>query len=307
MIDSVLVIGFGGPTRPDEIMPFLLRVAEGRAIPEERLRQVALHYEAVGGRSPYNEQTESLAREVGRALERSGSPLPIYVGMRNWQPLLADTVARMAAEGRRRAAGVILAAHRSEGTWQRYMRDVERALETAGEGPEVAYLDPWFDEPGFLEAAARRIEETGGHHRGRWPRDVPLLLTAHSIPLGMAEGSPYVSDLLASCRGVAGILQVSDWQLAYQSRGGDPRTPWLGPDICDLLRERASAGVREVVVHAIGFLSDHVEVLYDLDVEAAGVARSLGIRLHRTPCVNAHPAFAAMLAGRIARLASGPR
>jgi ferrochelatase len=164
----------------------------------------------------------------------------------------------------------------------------------------MTWLDPWYDDPRFLEANAQRIEAAAGRTRGAWPADLPILFTAHSIPTAMAESSPYVQDIMGSCAGVAGLLGARDWELCWQSRSGDPRTPWLEPDVNDVLRRRAAAGAREVVVQAIGFLSDHVEVLYDLDVEAQATARELGLVLHRAQCVNDHPEFVALLAERIA-------
>lgn len=307
-VDSVLFVGFGGPTASDEVMPFLRRVVEGRDVPEERLMEVARHYEIVGGRSPYNELTQSQARALRCWLSREGTPLPVYVGMRNWDPCLPDTVSRMAREGRKHAAGIILSSHRSQTSWERYMGDVESALASSErEGPAVTYLDPWFDDPGFLEASACRIEQVTGYRRGVWPGQVPVVFTAHSIPTAMAEDSPYVSDLMASCGGVARLLGAADWQLAYQSRSGSPNTPWLEPDIRDVLKGRAGRGTREVVLQAIGFLSDHVEVLFDLDVEAAALCGRLGMKYHRAPCVDSHPAFIAMLGARVLRMVAGSR
>jgi len=227
--------------------------------------------------------------------------------MRNWHPFIAETIRRMNAEGRRHAAAVILAAHRSEPSWQRYMQDVSRAIDAEGAGPRVSYVAPWFDAGGFLEASAQRLEQVAGIRRGGWPEDLALIFTAHSIPLPLARSSSYVADLRASCEGVAGLLGVpaGRWQLAYQSRSGDGRVPWLGPDILDVLRQGAAQGVRRVVVQAIGFIIDHVEVLYDLDVEAAGVASHLGIEFRRAPCVNSHPEFVTMLGDRIRRMAGG--
>jgi len=303
-VDCVLLIGFGGPTSPEQVMPFLRRVVEGRGVPDERLREVAHHYDAVGGRSPYNDLTQQQADALSEWLASRGRPLPVYVGMRNWNPFLADTISRMRAEGRRHAVGVVLSAYRSETSWERYLRDVEEARRSLGAlAPAVTYLPAWFDHPGYLEAAACRVEEAAGHLRGAWPARLPLVFTAHSIPAHMAAGSPYVEDLMASCRGVAAILRVPDWQLAYQSRSGDPRSHWLDPDICQVLRELAAKGVAEIVVQAIGFLCDHVEVLYDLDIEAAQLCAKLNIRLHRAPCVNSHPAFIAMLGEQILKAA----
>jgi ferrochelatase len=306
-IDSILFVGFGGPTEPAHILPFLRTVVFGRGVPEERLLEVEHHYLDVGGRSPYNELTEAQRAGVEQWLRARGIALPVYVGMRNWDPHLKDVIARMNAEGRRHALGVILAAHRSEVSRERYQADVACAIAgNAGVGPALSWLDQtWFDHPRFLEANARLLEEAAGHARGAWPADLPVLFTAHSIPSAMAAASTYVADLEASCRGVAGVLGVDDWELCWQSRSGDPRTPWLEPDVNDVLRRRAAAGTREVVVQAIGFLSDHVEVLYDLDHEARATAAEAGLGLRRARCVNDHPEFVAMLGELLAaRLAA---
>jgi ferrochelatase len=295
--DSVLFIGFGGPRAADEIRPFLRNVVRGRNVPPERVEEVAHHYEAVGGRSPYNELTFRQAEALRARLAEEGVPLPVYVGMRNWYPYLREAIAAMVGEGRQRAVGVILAAHRSPTSDQRYRLDVERAKEAnGGVGPEVEYLDPWHMHPLFLEAQAARVEEATGQRRGDWPGELPLLFTAHSIPASMAQGSPYEDEIRQSAAGVAGLLGVERWWVAYQSRSGDLRTPWLEPDISDALRDLAAQGVRELVAVPIGFLCDHVEVLYDLDVEAGQTAAECGIRMHRAGTVGDHPAFIRMLA-----------
>ena len=304
--DSILFIGFGGPTEPAHILPFLKNVVFGRGVPDTRLREVEQHYLDVGGRSPYNELTERQRAAVERWLREHGIALPVYAGMRNWDPLLKDTIARMNEDGRRNALGVILAAHRSEASWERYMDDVACAIAgNGGIGPLVTYLDAWYAHPRFLEAHAQLVEEASGRTRGAWPADLPLLFTAHSIPQAMADASPYVEDVRTSCAGVARLLGVSDWELCWQSRSGDPRTPWLEPDVNEVLRRRAAAGTKEVVVQAIGFLCDHVEVLFDLDHEARQTAAASGVTLHRARCVNDHPEFIAMLgellAQRVAR------
>jgi len=298
-IDSVLLIGFGGPERPADVMPFLRRVTEGRGVPEARLAEVAHHYDVIGGRSPYNEMALALAGVLASTLASRGRPLPVRTGMRNWHPFLADTLAEMDAAGLRSAAGVILAAYRCEASHDRYERDVAAAQTAGGLRIRVTYPPSWFDDERFLEAAAQRIEQGSGMRRGAWPADVPLIFTAHSIPEPMARAAPYERELDASCAGVAAILKPPSWRLAYQSASAGGRAPWLGPDITQVLRECAAAGIRQIVVNAIGFLTDHVEVLYDLDVEAAALARELGLTLTRTPCVGAHPLFVAMLADRI--------
>jgi ferrochelatase len=304
MIDSVLFVGFGGPEKPADVMPFLRNVVFGRGVPDSRLAVVEHHYLELGGRSPYNELTERQRAGVERALRAHGVALPVYCGMRNWDPYLEDVIARMNADGRKRALGVILAAHRSEASWERYMGDVACAIAgNSGTGPAMEWLDPWYDDPRFLEANAQRIEAAAGRARGAWPDDLPILLTAHSIPTAMAEQSPYVKDLTASCAG-ARLLGARDWELCWQSRSGD-RAPWLEPDVNDALRRRAAEGVREVVVQAIGFIIDHVEVLYDLTSRRR---RRRGARPRAPPrAVRQRPSeFVAMLGERIeARLASG--
>ena len=305
-VDSVLFLGFGGPEKPEQIMPFLRNVVFGRGIPDARLAAVEHHYLDVGGRSPYNELTERQRAGVERYLRAHGVDLPVYVAMRNWDPYMHDVIAQMNQDGRKHALGVILAGHRSEVSWERYKGDVTCAIVgNGGVGPHVTYLDAWYDHPRFLEANAQLLEQAAGQKRGAWPADVPVLFTAHSIPTAMAEASPYVADLTISCAGVAKLLGVTDWELCWQSRSGDPRTPWLEPDISDVIRRRAAEGTKEVVVQAIGFLSDHVEVLFDLDHEAQETAHEVGIKLHRASCVNDHPEFVAMLGELLmARLAA---
>ena len=305
--DSVLLLAFGGPTEPAHVLPYLKIVTCGRGIPEERLKGVEHHYMEVGGRSPYNERTEALRVSLERWLAGRDLRLPVYAGMRNWHPYLFDTVHRMNQEGRRHAIGVILSAHRCEASWGRYMVDYQRArLANHGVAPVITYVDAVFEDAHFLEANAQCIETATGFRRRAWPSAVPVLFTAHSIPLRMPGRETYERDLRASCEGVARLLGVTDWELTYQSRSGDPRTPWLEPDVGDAILARAAAGTREIVVQAIGFLSDHVEVLFDLDVEARTICEGLGVRMHRAPCVNDHPEFVAALGEEIARRIGQP-
>jgi ferrochelatase len=298
--DSILFVGFGAPKDTQHILPFLRLVVRGRNVPIARLQEVAHHYEEIGG-SPYNELTFRQVVALKRRLrDHYGVKIPVYAGMRNWHPFMHRVIRCMNKAGRKRALGIILAAHRSNTSLERYMLDVVRGIQqNGGVGPEVRYIRPWFDDPLFLEANAARIEEATGYRRGEWPPHVPVVFTAHSIPIRMAEGSPYIQDLTASCRGVAEILGVGEWSLAYQSRSGDGRVPWLEPDINHVLRDLAGTGVREVVVQPIGFLHDHVEVLFDLDHEAQDTAREVGMKLHRAGTVGDHPAFIEMLARRV--------
>ena len=297
MIDAVLLIAFGGPTAPSEIRPFLEIVSRGRRIPPERLEEVAHHYEQMpGGRSPLNELTEAQAAGLRVALAADGRTLPVYVGMRNWHPFLHETLAMMAARGHRRALGIVLSSFRSEASWERYMTDVAGARERTPDAPEIVFASPWFEHPRFIAAAAdsagRALAEVPAAERA----DTPLVFTAHSIPVAMASVSPYVADFTATARAVAGRLGHGRWSLAYQSRSGNPSEPWLEPDVGDVIRTLAKGGAGHVVVSPAGFVCDHVEVLYDLDVEARRIAAEHGVTLHRAAAVNAHPEFIAMLA-----------
>jgi ferrochelatase len=302
--DAVLLIGYGGPEGPDEILPFLRKVVEGRGIPDERLREVEKHYLAVGGRSPYNELAERQRAAIQSWLEGQSCVLPVYLGMRIWGPLLADTIATMKQNDHRHAVTVVLAPHRSEASWDRYLTAAEAAVEAAGGGPALTYLESWFDDPRFLRANASRLRESRKVPEDPWPEDLPVVFTAHSIPQAMAEQSSYVDEIHATCRGVAELLDIPDWELAYQSRSGSPHVPWLEPDVNDVLRRLSAGETAEVVVQAVGFLCDHVEVLYDLDVEAQETATQHGLRLRRAGCVNDHPEFIAMVGERVLEMGS---
>ncbi len=295
--DSVLLIAFGGPERPEDIRPFLETVAAGRRIPPERLEEVARHYEAIGGRSPLGEHTRRQAAALGAALARAGRSEPVFVGMRNWHPFLHETLADMRDRGCRRALGIILSAFRTEASWDRYLADVAAARDKAGAGaPEVVFAPAWADHPLFVEAVADRVAAALARvPSGRRP-GAHLLFTAHSVPVAMAAASPYVAQFQGAARQVAARLDHGRWSVAYQSRSGPPREPWLEPDLTDALRALAARGAGDVVVVPIGFVCDHVEVLYDLDVEARRAAEAAGLGFHRAATVSDHPSFIAMLA-----------
>jgi ferrochelatase len=291
--DAVLLIAFGGPTRPEEIRPFLENVTRGRRIPRERLEEVAHHYEVIGGRSPLNELTFRQAEALRRALGTT----PVYVGMRNWEPFLVTTLAQMALDGVRRAAGVILAPHATESSRERYMEAVEEGRAELGpRAPGVTYVPSWHVHPLFVEAVAEKVCAA----RSTLPEELRpgarLVFTAHSIPVAAAERSPYTAEIEASARAVAARLGEPPWEIAYQSRSGSPRDPWLEPDVNVTLERLAAGGTRAVVVEPIGFVCDHVEVLYDLDVEARATAARHGLAFARAGTVNDHPLFVRMLA-----------
>jgi ferrochelatase len=303
--DSVLLIAFGGPEKPGDIRPFLEIVSAGRRIPPERLEEVARHYELIGGRSPLNELTMRQAEGLRRALQRDGLETPVYVGMRNWHPFLHETLAEMRDGGRRRALGIILSSFQTEASWERYVADVAAAREKVGAGaPEVVYAPPWAEHPRFIDAMVARAADALAEVPAPKRADALVIFTAHSVPVAMASGSPYTRQLEAAALVIAGRLGHARWQVAYQSRSGAPGEPWLEPDICDALRGVKGQGIEDVVVVPIGFVCDHVEVLYDLDVQARATASEAGLRFHRAQAATDHPAFIAMRAEHVTR---GPR
>jgi ferrochelatase len=296
--DAVLMIGFGGPTRADEVRPFLDNVLRGRTIPRERYEEVVHHYDLLGGRSPYNDLTMRQASILRAELEKKGVRMPLAVGMRNWKPDIGNAMRSLADAGARRVLGFIMAAHRSEASFERYQAPVNEALAKLGEAaPEVVYPQPWHDHPLFVTAVASRAREALSRLDPPERSRARLIFTAHSIPLAMADAGPYVEQLTQSARIVAADLRIDTWQIAYQSRSGSPREAWLEPDIKKTFR---SLDAKTAVVVPIGFLCDHVEVLYDLDIEAAQVARDAGIRMERAPTVGDHPLFIEMMASIVA-------
>jgi ferrochelatase len=298
--DAVLVIAFGGPQGLADIRPFLANVLRGRPTTLERIEEVAHHYELFDGVSPLTTYTLKQAEGLRARLAHVGVPLPVYVGMRNWRPFLADTLAEMSRAGVRRAIGFIAAAHGSYSSCQQYkenVRDARRTVTAAGAADvEITYAQGWHDHPGFIEANARHVQEA----LARLPTDAAtharVIFTAHSIPQRLAQTSRYQEQLRETAEKVAARAGRADWALVYQSRSGRPQDPWLGPDIGDYLREVRTEGVEAVVVSPIGFVCDHIEVLYDLDTEAAAIARELGIAFARAEAVNDDPIFLDMMA-----------
>jgi len=296
-IDSVLLIAFGGPEKPGDVRPFLRIVTEGRRIPPARIEEVAHHYEVIGGRSPLGELTRLQAAGLRQALTRRDDARPVYVGMRNWHPFLAETIAEMREQGHRRALGIILSSFQTEASWERYVDDVAAARKKAGAGaPEVVFTAPWAEHPLFIEAMVDRAATALAEVPVTRREAAHLVFTAHSVPVAMAAGSPYATQLESVAGRIACRLAHRRWSVAYQSRSGSPSEPWLEPDIGNALRALARDGIRDVVVSPIGFVCDHVEVLYDLDVEARQLAETLGLSFHRAAAANDHPRFIEMLA-----------
>jgi protoporphyrin/coproporphyrin ferrochelatase len=296
--DAILIVGFGGPEHPDHVMPFLENVTRGRNIPRNRLLEVAEHYHHFGGVSPINAQIRELIAALRPELARAGITLPIYWGNRNWQPMLADTLAEMTAAGVERALAVVQAAYSSYSSCRQYREDIGRAREAAGPGaPQVDKVRVFYNHPEFVGANAERIREALDSIPDDRRRAVHLAFTAHSIPGSMARNCDYERQLRETCRLVAEELGIETdrWATVYQSRSGRPEDPWLEPDILDHVKDLHHRGVKDLIIHPIGFLSDHIEVLYDLDEEAHHLCVELGMQMVRSPSVGTHPRFVAML------------
>ncbi|MCU1275516.1 MAG: Ferrochelatase [Bryobacterales bacterium] len=293
---AILLIGFGGPEKSADVIPFLENVLRGRNVPRERMLEVAKHYYHFGGISPINQHMRELMAALEAELRERGPALPLYWGNRNWHPMLADTLGRMRSDGVRRAIAFVMSAYSSYSGCRQYLEDIARARETVGPAaPDIDKLRVFYNHPGFIEPVTE-------HVRGAFAQIPPerrgaaaLVFTAHSVPVSMAATSRYEAQLTEACGLVAERLGRSEWRLAYQSRSGPPSQPWLGPDIGDYLRELHSTGTGDVVIAPIGFISDHMEVLYDLDTEARELCEQLGLHMVRAATVGNHPAFVSMI------------
>ncbi len=310
--DAVLLVSFGGPEGPDDVMPFLRNVTAGRGVPDERLAEVAHHYERFGGVSPINEQNRTLLA----ALRTELAPRRVYWGNRNWAPYLDEALAEMRADGVTRAAVFVTAGYASYSSCRQYREDLAAA------DPGEIHLDKlrhYYNHPAFIAAQTARVSELHSSVAGAdgFPDDAHLVFTAHSIPTASADtsgpqGGAYPHQLSEAARLVAAELaELTSWhgtyEVAWQSRSGPPSVPWLEPDVNDVVRRLAGEGVLHVVAVPVGFVSDHVEVRYDLDVEAADTAAEVGIRFHRAATVGTAPEFVAMVRELVVERECGPQ
>lgn len=294
--DALLIVSFGGPERREDVLPFLENVLRGRPVPRERMLEVAEHYYHLGGKSPINEQNRALIAALEQRFAAEGPSLPIYFGNRNWHPQLPDTLARMADEGVTRALAFFTSAFSSYSGCRQYRENIVAAQQKVGpRAPRVDKLRGFFNHPRFIAAVSERVREALDRLPDERSAAAALVFTAHSIPRAMADHCQYEAQLAEACRLVANSLGRTEWRLAYQSRSGSPSQPWLEPDVCDELRRLAATGVRDVVVEPIGFLSDHMEVIYDLDTEARAVAEEVGLNLVRAATVGTHPELIGMV------------
>ena len=295
--DAVLVLSFGGPEGMEDVIPFLENVTRGRGVPRERLLEVAGHYEHFGGVSPINAQNRELIAALEPELRRRGVDLPVYFGNRNWHPYLAETMRQMTEDGVGRALALFTSAFSSYSGCRQYREDLFNAQQAVGPAaPEVPRTRMFFNHPGFIEANVERVRAAISELAAD---DVHIAFTAHSIPSAMAANCAYEAQLREASRLVAEAVGVTDWAVVYQSRSGAPQMPWLEPDICDHLRTVHERGVQAVVISPIGFVSDHLEVLFDLDTEARQIADELGLPMARAGTAGTHPAFVAGLADLI--------
>ncbi len=304
--DAFLLVSFGGPEGPADVMPFLENVTRGRGVPRDRLAEVAHHYDLFGGVSPIKQQCRDLLAAIAKDFASAGLDLPLYWGNRNWHPYLADTVAQMASGGVRHAIAFVTSAYGSYSGCRQYLDDIEAARAQAGPGaPRIDKIRHFFNHPGFIGPVTQAARAAIGQLPPRVQEEAWLVFTAHSVPVAVAAasgpaGGLYPAQLAEAARLVAGRLAAGEghertWRLAYQSRSGPPAVPWLGPDICDLLADLAAAGAPAVVVVPVGFVSDHVEVLYDLDMEAARAGGRLGLPMARAATPGTHPGFVSMI------------
>ncbi len=307
--DALLIVSFGGPEGINDVQPFLENVLRGKNVPQERMLEVVEHYRQFGGVSPIHEQVRALMAALRDELAVHGPDLPVYWGNRNWHPFLVDTLQQMADDGVQRALAFFTSAYSSYSSCRQYLEDITQAQQQVGaNAPVVDKLRAYYNHPGFIEPNIANVNAALQEIPAARRESARLVFTAHSLPVTMARSSPYVHQIKDVCSLVAEGVGFADWDLVYQSRSGPPQVPWLEPNIGDHLAALQAQGVRDVVVAPIGFISDHLEVLYALDTEAQQAASALGLNMVRAGTVGTHPAFISMIRELIAeRLADDPQ
>ncbi len=304
--DAVLVLSFGGPEERADVLPFLENVLRGKRVPRERMLEVAEHYYHFDGRSPINDQNRALIDALRLELAANGPDLPVYWGNRNWHPLLTDTLREMQTDGVTNALAFVTSAFSSYSGCRQYREDIDRARQKIGDGaPRIDKIRVFFNHPGFINAMVSRVRDALHEFTDGERSDLRLIYTAHSVPTSMAASSDYVAQLEEAARIISEGLSIRNWELVYQSRSGPPTQPWLEPDICDRLRVLHSENCRNVCVVPLGFISDHMEVLFDLDTEAAALTTELEMKMVRAGTAGTHPAFIAGIRDLIAERVSG--
>ena len=294
--DAVLFMSFGGPEKNEDVIPFLENVTEGRGIPKERLAEVGEHYFHFGGKSPINDQNIALIKAIEKELEHQNLNLPVYFGNRNWDPYISDTMQQMKDDGVKRAVCFVTSGYSCYSGCRQYREDIVNAQEKVGEGaPEIDKIRVFYNHPGFIESTLLSIKESLSNWDTSDQKKVKIAFTAHSIPNSQAENSDYEVQLNETCRIITEDLNHTNYDMVYQSRSGSPRIPWLEPDILDYMDQISNEGVKDLLIVPIGFISDHMEVLYDLDTEAVEKAEELGMKMERVPTVGVSKPFVEMV------------
>lgn len=296
--DAILIVSFGGPEKREDVIPFLENVLRGKPVPRERMLEVAEHYYHFDGVSPINSQVREFIAALRPELDRAGIGLPIYWGNRNWHPLLPDTLRQMADAGVKRALAFFTSAYSSYSGCRQYRENVAQAQAAVGDSaPAVDKIRVFYNHPDFVAANVERIRAAWDRLPAESRSAARIAFTAHSIPLSMADNCNYAAQLNETCRLIASELQLPPerWSLVYQSRSGRPGDPWLEPDIGDHIKTLHEQGAKSLVIAPVGFLSDHMEVLFDLDEEAKSVCADLGIAMTRAATVGTHPRFIGMV------------
>ncbi|MDH3418989.1 MAG: ferrochelatase [Gammaproteobacteria bacterium] len=293
--DAVLVVSFGGPEGPDDVMPFLENVLEGLKLPPQAVKGIARRYQRFGGVSPINAHTRDLIAALEAELAAHSINLPVYWGNRNWHPFLNDTLAQMHADGIERAIAYITSTFGSYSGCRRYREDLYTATVNIERPPIIDKLRLGYNHPGFVQAMAERVRDALATVPAERRELAPLVFTAHSLPVSMAQHAPYEAQLTESAQLVTAALGRTHWELAYQSNNASYGEPWLEPRIEDVLVEKGKQGTTDVVVAPIGFVCDHMEVVLDLDVEAKQAAADAGVNLVRAGTVGSHPSYVAMI------------
>ena len=292
--DAILIVSFGGPEGPDDVMPFLDNVLMGLNVPKPVKVRIAKRYQRFGGISPINRETRSFIQALEIEIQNNGPQLPIYWGNRNWHPMLPDTLNRMADDGIKNAIAYVTSTFSSYSGCRKYREDLYEATQSVDNPPHIDKLRVGYNHPGFIKAVSDRTREAL-ESTSVDKEEVVLMFTAHSLPLSMAKCTDYEAQLQEACNLVGEVVGINSWQLVYQSNNASYGEPWLEPDIADALEKVKSSGRSHVVIMPIGFVCDHMEVVLDLDIEAKEQADNLGLQLTRAATVGSHPAYISMV------------
>lgn len=293
--DAILVMSFGGPDKAEDVVPFLENVTRGRGIPKERLEEVGEHYYQFGGKSPINEQNLALIAALEEELAEAGLDLPVYYGNRNWHPLITDTMQQMVDDGVQRAVAFFTSGFSCYSGCRQYRENIVAAQEAVEGAPEIDKIRVFYNHPGFIYPMVDNVRDALSNWEADQRDDVHIIFTAHSIPMGQARNSAYEKQLKESCRIIAELLETDNYELVYQSRSGPPQVPWLEPDIVDYMEEIHEQGINDVIIVPVGFISDHMEVMFDLDTEALEAAEEMGMKMVRADTVGTAKPFVQMI------------